>query len=450
MERPPTASTPTTTRMKRNFYEVLGLDPQLSDTVSIKKAYKNMALKYHPDKNSLDPVANQKQFNDIREAYEILSNPELRQNYDKSVQLNDHINNALRQHHHVVHSPRNESTTTTTTTTTVSSHQKDRSPPSSPPQPQQPQQQPPQQANTNNNPFTKLSSSTHRVPFTSSTQYQSTTTVTTTTTQSLDKGNQINSSTTSTLFVSDSKTLDHLTADQPAQVPTPGGSSTSSNIFGSHSPRRQGQSVNTIVRVSFEESIEGCIKTLLYTPIINCPHCKTSSVSTVECTYCGGTKRIQCQHSIKVNVPAGVTNGHREVLSGLGDEGDNGTSAGDLIVDFQVDENTNYKRVGNDVWSDVSISMVQAVLGDRITVSFLYGTMDIDIHPGTQPNQVLKIKDQGFVDMATQRKGDFYIKVVVVIPRTINQQQRQLIREFDKHSGSSNRSSMSPSSSMTS
>jgi len=131
-----------------------------------------------------------------------------------------------------------------------------------------------------------------------------------------------------------------------------------------------------------------------------------------------------------VEIPPGVTSGHKRVFKGEGDVGDFGFPSGNLIVICNVEENTSFRREGDDVFTELTVNYSQAALGATLHISFLYGQMDITIPPGTQPGDALKISGQGFVNCESGKKGDMYIKLSIRVPKKLGPRESELLRQL--------------------
>lgn len=166
-----------------------------------------------------------------------------------------------------------------------------------------------------------------------------------------------------------------------------------------------------------------------------CPACLgRGQVPTARCSACGGTGQVREQRQIALNVPAGVDTGSKLRLSGQGEKGSAGAPPGDLLVTFRVQPHHFFRRDGLDVHCTVPINVAQAMLGSRIRVR----TVDekkvaLRVPPGTQSGTRFRIPGQG-VEKAG-RRGDQYVQVRVEVPETLNPEQERLMREFAEASG---------------
>jgi molecular chaperone DnaJ len=166
-----------------------------------------------------------------------------------------------------------------------------------------------------------------------------------------------------------------------------------------------------------------------------CPACLgRGQVPAVPCSACNGTGQVREQRQIALNVPAGVDTGSKLRLSGQGEKGAAGAPAGDLLVTFRVQPHHFFRRDGLDVHCTVPINMAQAVLGSKIRVK----TVDdrkvaLRIPPGTQSGTRFRIAGQGIEKAG--RRGDQYVQVKVELPEELSPEQEQLMKEFAEATG---------------
>ena len=368
---------------KRDYYEVLGLSKG-ADDASIKKAYRSLAKKYHPDMNQGDAEAEAK-FKEVNEAYEVLSNPEKKAQYD--------------QYGHAAFDPT---------------------------------------MGGGGSGFGGFGGGF---------------------TDFGDLGDLFGS------FFG-------------------GGFGGGSSSARRNAPTR-GEDVAARVIVDFEESVFGVKKDVSYNRIQKCSDCDGSGAekgSTVEtcsvcggsgqrrvtqriggmtfqntttcdacrgkgkiikkpCSNCRGTGYVKVTKKLSVNIPAGIDDGERIVLRGQGCDGRNGGPAGDLIITVSVRRHSVFERDGYNLFCEVPITVCEAALGAEIEVPTLDGEKSVKytIPEGTQYGTrfVLKQKGVPFVNNKDKR-GDLYFTVVVEIPKSLNEKQREKLREFADACGENN------------
>ena len=158
----------------------------------------------------------------------------------------------------------------------------------------------------------------------------------------------------------------------------------------------------------------------------------TGSVIKETCKTCGGTGRLRKQRKITINIPAGVDNGQAIPLRGQGHAGTNGGPAGDLYIRISVKPHKQFTRKGYDLYLDVPITYAQAALGDEIDVPTLEGTVKYTISEGTQTGSTFRIRNRGIQMLNSQSKGDLYIKVNIEVPRRLNKDQKALLKKFSE------------------
>lgn len=328
---------------KRSIYEVLGVD-QTADEESVKRAYHQMALKHHPDRNKHDQNA-EKNFKEIVDAYEILHNPDKRAMYDREMKCvtNPELTEA------------------------------------------------------------KLS----RSP--------------------------------SALF----DAVDNFFTKTGVVSPTLQG------ILSSCKRKVRGKNLRATLVVTFQESVYGCLKMAEVSRLLHCTFCKgTGDMNAIEdaqyggahvphpsgqrrlCTNCSGTGRVHSSSALQIELPPGAKKGQEVLYEGQGDVGDVGAPAGDLVIIFDVQEHSLFKREGDDVIVEFTVSFAQASLGATVNIPSIYGQMDIGIPSGTQPHDVLRVSDQGFYNVKTKKRGNMLLKLNIKIPSSLTEEQKNLLRLF--------------------
>ena len=148
------------------------------------------------------------------------------------------------------------------------------------------------------------------------------------------------------------------------------------------------------------------------------------------CKACQGTGRRERTSKIKLRIPAGVDTGSRLRSSGNGEAGLRGAPAGDLYVVLHVKPHEIFQRDGDDLICEVPVSFVQAALGAEIEVPTLGGKTSVKIPPGTQPGTTLRLKGKGVKNIQGFGSGDLHVRVNVEVPAHLNQAQRAKLQEF--------------------
>jgi molecular chaperone DnaJ len=151
------------------------------------------------------------------------------------------------------------------------------------------------------------------------------------------------------------------------------------------------------------------------------------------CKSCAGQGRVRREKTLKVNIPAGVEDGTRIRLTGEGEAGTRGGSAGDLYVFLSVRRHQMFEREGADVHCRVPISMVQATLGGNIEVPTLDGkAARINIPSGAQNGHQFRLRAKGMPIVRSTQRGDMYIEINVETPTNLTAKQKELLKEFEK------------------
>jgi molecular chaperone DnaJ len=155
-------------------------------------------------------------------------------------------------------------------------------------------------------------------------------------------------------------------------------------------------------------------------------------VAERKCTTCHGTTRVRKKEKVKIKIPAGISDESTIRLSGKGEAGINGGSFGDLYLHINVELHKDFVRNGNDIHAEQEIHLLQGVLGDEIDVKTIYGKIKLKIPAGTQSGKVFKLKSYGMIKLNTEQKGDHYLKVRLDIPQKLSRKEKDLYKELVK------------------
>ncbi len=165
-----------------------------------------------------------------------------------------------------------------------------------------------------------------------------------------------------------------------------------------------------------------------------CGRCRgEGSIMQTPCPDCHGEGRAKVTRKIKVKVPAGVDNDSNLRIRGEGEAGTAGR--GDLYVIIEVAPHPVFQRHNNDILTELTTSLSKAILGGEIEVSTLTGKVKMKIPPGSQSGKIFRLKEKGIPDLRTRETGDELVRVNVEIPTRLTVEQRKLIEEFAKLSG---------------
>ena len=149
-----------------------------------------------------------------------------------------------------------------------------------------------------------------------------------------------------------------------------------------------------------------------------------------KCTDCKGTGHVKSRKTITVTIPKGVDTGTQIRIKGKGEAGINGGPNGDIFVEFVVDKDDIFERVGNDIHMTLPISITDAVLGTEKEINILDGTIKLTIPSGSQNNDKLRIKGKGVPYLNSSKVGDLYIILNVVIPTKLDRNQKKLFEQL--------------------
>ena len=170
-----------------------------------------------------------------------------------------------------------------------------------------------------------------------------------------------------------------------------------------------------------------------------CQRCHgTGKIIHQPCTDCGGTGAVRKRKTIKINIPAGIDHGQTISLRGQGNAGKNGGPAGDLLITVMVQPHELFCREGNDVLCEAPITFSQAVLGATLEIPTIDGQVKYDIPEGTQTGTVFRLRGKGIPVLNGRGRGDQYVTVTIETPRGLNREQRDALKKFDAALGEGN------------
>ena len=171
-----------------------------------------------------------------------------------------------------------------------------------------------------------------------------------------------------------------------------------------------------------------------------CDKCRgTGKIIKNPCSKCRGTGTQRENKKLTVTIPGGIDNGERIALRGMGCDGKNGGPAGDLIITVSVRNHAVFERDGFNIYCEVPITVAEATLGAEINIPSLDGELKYTVPEGTQPGTTFTVKGKGITIPRTQNKrGDLIFMVNVEIPRGLNDKQREAMQKFADSCGKSN------------
>ena len=164
-----------------------------------------------------------------------------------------------------------------------------------------------------------------------------------------------------------------------------------------------------------------------------CPDCQgTGKIIKEKCPDCYGTGYTASKKRIEVTVPAGIDNGQSIRIPGKGEPGVNGGERGDLLVEVTVSRHPIFKRTETTIYSTVPISFATAALGGTIRIKTVDGDVEYEVKPGTQTDTKVRLRGKG-VPMIRNKsiRGDHYVTLVITVPEKLNEEQKEALRRFD-------------------
>lgn len=167
-----------------------------------------------------------------------------------------------------------------------------------------------------------------------------------------------------------------------------------------------------------------------------CPTCEgEGKIINEKCTFCNGEGVLMSEEVISINIPAGVGEGMQLSLSGKGNAARRGGVNGDLIVLIEEEEHPELVRDGNDLLYNVFIGYPEAVLGETVEIPTIEGKVKVKIEAGTQPGKILRLRGKGLPDVNGYGKGDLLAKVNVWIPKNLSKDEKKLVEKMKEADG---------------
>jgi molecular chaperone DnaJ len=162
-----------------------------------------------------------------------------------------------------------------------------------------------------------------------------------------------------------------------------------------------------------------------------CAECQgTGSIIPSPCTTCHGAGRVNGNRTVELDVPAGIDAGQRLRLSGRGAAAPRGGPPGDLYVSVRVAPHPDFERRGDDLHRELRIAMSQAALGTRFTLETLDGPQELAVPPGTQHGRVFRLRGHGVPSLRSGRRGDLLVEIAVDIPPKLSGEEAELLAQF--------------------
>lgn len=243
---------------------------------------------------------------------------------------------------------------------------------------------------------------------------------------------------------------------------------------GGRRPDTRGRNVEVEISIPLSDAVKGAERTITFTTQITCDECagsgSTPGAKTVTCTECSGVGSVQrttkslfgairqsvvcptCSGSgkvpekpckkcsgdgrvsgkktVNVRIPAGIDDQQTMRLTGEGEAGGQGVPSGDLLVHVRLEQDARFERQGDDIRSMLQLPVIDAVLGTEASIETVHGVTKVSIPAGTQPGQVLRLKGKGMPVLNTNRHGDHYVTVDILVPTKLSRDQKKLYEEL--------------------
>lgn len=359
---------------KRDYYEVLGLKKGASDD-EIKKAFRKMAMKYHPDKNPGDKEAEEK-FKEINEAYSVLSDPDKKSKYDRfgfaGVDPNAGFGGGGSGFGGFGGTGGFED-------------------------------------------IFDMFGGMFGGGFGGGQQRRN---------NGPKKGRDLQKAITITFEEAAFGCKKELEINKYVACPTCKGEGTKPGTSKKTCPKCGGSGqISQMQRTPFGQ----------FQSVTQCDQCGgTGQINETPCEDCRGTGKVRKTVKISVDIPDGVDNESVIPIRGQGEPGVNGGPNGDLYIVISVKPHKVFKRNGSDLYLEIPISFDQAALGAEIIVPTLEGKVSYKVPAGTQPGTTFRLKGKGVRNLRNDRMGDLYVKVNLEVPTKLNHKQKKAIEEMGK------------------
>jgi molecular chaperone DnaJ len=173
-----------------------------------------------------------------------------------------------------------------------------------------------------------------------------------------------------------------------------------------------------------------------FAQVATCDECAgRGEIPEKKCTKCAGAGRIKERKGVKVKIPAGIEDGQTIRLTGKGEAGPVGAPAGDLYLNVRIKPDKRFVREGANIISTTEITFPEAALGTTVKVETVHGKIKLKIPAGTQSGKIFKISEKGMPVINSGRKGDHLVKIHVKTPTKLSRKQKKLLEEFDNDKG---------------
>ncbi|EKE11872.1 MAG: chaperone HSP40, co-chaperone with DnaK [uncultured bacterium] len=168
-----------------------------------------------------------------------------------------------------------------------------------------------------------------------------------------------------------------------------------------------------------------------FSQIAECHECHGSGrIFEKKCSKCGGDGRVKEEQKIEIKIPAGISDGQTLSVSEQGEAGEQGAIAGDLLVTIHVVPHKKFKRKGLDILSTEQVPFSVAVLGGKIEIETISGSLILKIPNGTQSGEVFRIKGEGVPELGGRGAGNHLVTVVVKVPKSLSREQKKIVEQM--------------------
>ncbi len=167
-----------------------------------------------------------------------------------------------------------------------------------------------------------------------------------------------------------------------------------------------------------------------------CSYCGgNGQIIPFPCKKCRGTGKEKRKKDLTIKIPSGVEDGSKLRLEGEGEAGDLGGTRGDLYIVTHIKKHKFFGREGNNLTCEISVPFTKAALGTTVEIPTLEGTEELRVPEGTQPGEIFRLKGKGIKDLYHHRKGDLYVKVLVTTPKDMTREQKKALKQFAESMG---------------
>jgi DnaJ-class molecular chaperone len=194
---------------------------------------------------------------------------------------------------------------------------------------------------------------------------------------------------------------------------------------------QRGQDLETTIELGLRDVYDGGKKAVSLQVEDTCPRCRGTGTDQGRiCPQCSGTGRILVTKKFEVSIPKGIGDGQRIRLAGQGGAGQSGGPNGDLYLIVKLQDDSTYKRKGDDLYVDLPVSVYDLVLGGEVKVPTMGGQVAMTIPEGTQNNRLLRLSGKGMPKVKGEGAGDQYVRLIGQLPQTLTDKERKLFKEL--------------------